>query len=65
MEIMRRQGVAVEAIRAVQPQHHVHDVVLLYMARMLVDRGGIPTHGNQHTEWDAGCRFDFPNPDYR
>jgi hypothetical protein len=17
------------------------------------------------TEWDAGCRFDFPNPDYR
>ena len=28
-------------------------------------RGGIPAHGNQRTEWDAGCRFDFPNPDYR
>jgi multimeric flavodoxin WrbA len=22
-------------------------------------------HGNQRSEWDAGCRFDFPNPDYR
>ena len=27
--------------------------------------GGIPAHGNQRSEWDAGCRFDFPNPDYR
>jgi hypothetical protein len=38
---------------------------LLHLARLLVDRGGIPAHGNQRTEWDAGCRFDFPNPDYR
>jgi hypothetical protein len=29
------------------------------------DAGGIPAHGNQRSEWDAGCRFDFPNPDYR
>ena len=38
---------------------------LMHMARMLKDAGGIPAHGNQRSEWDAGCRFDFPNPDYR
>jgi multimeric flavodoxin WrbA len=38
---------------------------LLHLARMLRDAGGIPAHGNQRSEWDAGCRFDFPNPDYR
>jgi multimeric flavodoxin WrbA len=38
---------------------------LLHLARMLKDVGGIPAHGNQRSEWDAGCRFDFPNPDYR
>jgi hypothetical protein len=27
--------------------------------------GGIPAHGNQRTEWDAGCRFDYPNPEHR
>ena len=35
---------------------------LLHLARMLKDAGGIPAHGNQRSEWDAGCRFDFPNP---
>ena len=38
---------------------------LLHLARMLRDAGGIPAHGNQRAEWDAGCRFDYPNPDYR
>jgi len=38
---------------------------LLHMARMLKDAGGIPAHGNQRSAWEAGCRFDFPNPDYR
>ena len=38
---------------------------LLHVARMLKDNGGIPAHGNQRSEWEAGCRFDFPNPDYR
>ena len=38
---------------------------LLHLARMLKDAGGIPAHGNQRSEWDAGCRFDFANPDYR
>jgi len=38
---------------------------LMHLARMLKDRGGIPAHGNQRSEWDAGCRPDFPNPDYR
>jgi multimeric flavodoxin WrbA len=38
---------------------------LLHMARMLKDAGGIPAHGNQRSAWDAGCRFEFVNPDYR
>ena len=38
---------------------------LLHVARLLKDAGGIPAHGNQRTAWDAGCRFDYPNPDYR
>jgi len=38
---------------------------LLHMARMLKDAGGIPAHGNQRTGWDAGCRFDAPNPEHR
>lgn len=38
---------------------------LMHMARMLKDAGGMPAHGNQRSEWDAGCRFDHPNPEYR
>ena len=38
---------------------------MLHLARMIKDIGGIPAHGNQRSEWDAGCRFDFANPDYR
>jgi multimeric flavodoxin WrbA len=38
---------------------------LLHLARMLTDAGGMPAHGNQRAAWDARCRFDFPNPDYR
>ncbi len=38
---------------------------LLHMARMLKDAGGFPAHGNQRSEWDAGCRSDFDNPEYR
>ena len=38
---------------------------LLHAARLLRDAGGFPAHGNQRSSWDAGCRFDFPNPEYR
>lgn len=38
---------------------------LMHLARMLKDAGGIPAHGNQSEAWDAGCRFDFENPEYR
>jgi hypothetical protein len=38
---------------------------LLHIARMLKDAGGIPAHGNQRSEWEAGCRFDYPNPEHR
>jgi hypothetical protein len=30
-----------------------------------VTPGGIPAHGNQRAGWEAGCRFDYDNPDYR
>ncbi|MGW5438792.1 flavodoxin family protein [Nocardia asteroides] len=38
---------------------------LLHLARMLRDAGGVPAHGNQRSEWDAGCRWGFENPEYR
>jgi multimeric flavodoxin WrbA len=38
---------------------------LLHLARMLKDAGGMPAFGNQRRDWDAGARFDFPNPEYR
>jgi len=38
---------------------------LIHLARMLTENGGIPAHGNQRSLWDAGCRFDEPNPEYR
>jgi multimeric flavodoxin WrbA len=38
---------------------------LLHMARMIKDVGGIPAHGNQRSKWEAGCRFDHPNPEFR
>jgi len=38
---------------------------LLHLARALKDAGGLPAHGNQRSEWDAGCRFDHPNPEHR
>jgi len=38
---------------------------LLHLARMMKDAGGFPAHGNQRSLWDAGARFDFPNPEHR
>lgn len=38
---------------------------LVHLARILKDAGGIPAHGNQRPGWDAGCRFDVENPEYR
>jgi multimeric flavodoxin WrbA len=38
---------------------------LLHLAALLADAGGVPAHGNQRSEWDAGCRFDFANPEHR
>ena len=38
---------------------------LLHLAHLIRGAGGIPAHGNQRSEWDAGCRFDHPNPEYR
>jgi multimeric flavodoxin WrbA len=38
---------------------------LLHLGRMLKDAGGVPAHGNQRSLWDAGCRWDLPNPEHR
>jgi multimeric flavodoxin WrbA len=38
---------------------------LMHMARLIKLAGGIPAHGNQRAVWEAGSRFDFPNPEYR
>ncbi len=38
---------------------------LLHLARILVDAGGLPNHGNDRRAWEAGCRFDFENPEHR
>ena len=38
---------------------------LLHLARMLTDAGGVPAHGNQRDQWEAGCRSDMPNPEHR
>lgn len=38
---------------------------LMHLALMLRNAGGIPAHGNQRSKWDAGCRFDFENPEHR
>lgn len=38
---------------------------LMHLARLLKTNGGVPAFGNQRSEWDAGARFDFENPEYR
>lgn len=38
---------------------------LMHLAKMLKDKGGVPAKGNQRSQWDAGARFDFQNPEYR
>lgn len=37
----------------------------MHLATMLRRANGIPAHGNQRSEWDAGCRSDYPNPEHR
>jgi hypothetical protein len=32
---------------------------------MLKRSGGVPAHGNQRSEWEAGCRLDADNPEHR
>ncbi|MEX0902149.1 MAG: flavodoxin family protein [Pseudohongiellaceae bacterium] len=38
---------------------------LMHMARLLKDSGGLPNRGNDRTAWQAGCRFDYENPEHR
>jgi multimeric flavodoxin WrbA len=38
---------------------------LMHMARKLKDTNGLPDHGNNRKAMEAGCRFDFENPEHR
>ncbi|ASP21715.1 NADPH-dependent FMN reductase [Antarctobacter heliothermus] len=38
---------------------------LMHLAKMLQDAGGYPDKGNNRRAFEAGCRFDYENPDYR
>lgn len=38
---------------------------LMHLASLLKAAGGVPAHGNQVSAWNAGTRFDHPNPEYR
>jgi multimeric flavodoxin WrbA len=38
---------------------------LMHLAKLLNANGGIPAYGNQRSAWNAGCRFDNPNPEHR
>jgi multimeric flavodoxin WrbA len=38
---------------------------LMHTAALIKRAGGIPAYGNQRAAWDAGARFDHPNPEYR
>ena len=38
---------------------------LMHLALMLAHQGGVPAWGNQRTAWDAGARFDLPDPEHR
>ncbi len=38
---------------------------MMHMAKMIDDHGGIPAHGNQRSEWEAGCHSSHPNPEHR
>jgi multimeric flavodoxin WrbA len=38
---------------------------LMHLARIFKDLKGFPAYGNQRSAWEAGQRFDHPNPEYR
>ncbi|PTL60107.1 flavodoxin family protein [Paraconexibacter algicola] len=38
---------------------------LMHLAALLKRAGGMPAYGNQREQWDAGCDFGHPNPEYR
>jgi multimeric flavodoxin WrbA len=37
---------------------------LMHMAALLKSQGGFPAGGNSRAAWNAGERFDHPNPEY-
>jgi multimeric flavodoxin WrbA len=38
---------------------------LMHFGWLLKELGGVPAYGNQKAAWEAGTRFDSPNPEYR
>jgi hypothetical protein len=70
---MRRQGVTVEVVRAIDrdiatgvwPDMTEHGCGEAGPGPSYLSPGGIPAHGNQRSAWDAGCLVDFDNPEHR
>ena len=64
--VLPRPGLRRTGERLHQPQHHVHDVE---PAAPGPDAARTPAASRRTAtsarEWDAGCRFDFDNPEYR
>ena len=46
-----------------QPQHDLHDVNLMHLARMLHDAGGVPAYGNVRSAWNRVSASDGTTPD--
>ena len=63
--VLPRRGLGRSRQRLHEPQHDVHDLEPPPPRAAPEGRRRHPAHGNQRSLWDAGCRFDFPNPEYR
>ncbi len=37
----------------------------MHLPQMLEDAGSVPGQRQPRSEWNAGTRFDFENPEYR
>jgi hypothetical protein len=48
-----------------QLEQHIHDLGPAVRRADAQGAGWIPARGNQRWVWDAGCRSDFENPEYR
>lgn len=63
--LVPRRGIRRPQQRLHQSKHDLHDVEPPPPRPGPSGRGWIPGPCNQRSGWDAGSRYDFPNPEYR